>query len=74
MATIEDILNTKTHKDQGLDVSRRFFYTLLGEEGEDRKLQAHRNSKAIAVLFKTLREAGWLTDPLIDEMLLEVVS
>lgn len=73
MATIEDILNKKTHKDQD-DVSKRVFYTLLGEEGEDRKSQAHRNSKAIAVLFKTLREKSILTNRHIDEMLLEVVS
>jgi hypothetical protein len=74
MATREDILIKKTYKDDSLDVAKRVFYTLLGEEWDGRKLQAHRNSKAIALLFKTLREIGPLTDHRIDEILLEVVD
>jgi hypothetical protein len=73
MATKEDILISKTHKDVS-DVAKRVFYTLLGEEGEGRKLQAHRNSKAIALLFKTLREIGTLTDERIDKILLSVLD
>lgn len=58
------------------DVAKHVFYTLIGEP-EDLKreqLQAHRNSKAIALLVQTLKEFGVLTDEHIDKMLLEVVS
>lgn len=73
MATKEEILETKTHKNDGLDISKRVFYALIGE-GEERKWQTHRNSKAIALLFKALREQGSLTDKRIDDILLEVIS
>ena len=74
--TREELLAKETHKDEGLDVAKRVFYTLIGPEGSPHRerLQANRNSKAIALLFKTFREYGTLTDERIDEMLLEVVS
>lgn len=74
--TKEELLIKETHKDDGLDVAKRVFYTLIGKQGTSyrEKLQADRNSKAIALLFKTLRENGPLTDHRIDEILLEVVS
>jgi hypothetical protein len=75
MATKEEVLNKQTYKDQGLDVGRRVFYTLSGEENDPHreKTQAHRNSKAIAVLFKTLHDDGALTDEQLDDILWEVI-
>ena len=56
MPMIEDVLAEKTYKQNGLDVMQRVFYTLIAEPDNPHreKLQAHRNSKAIALLFKTL--------------------
>lgn len=76
MSTKEDLLAEATYKEQGLDVAKRVFYTLDGKQGDPyrEKLQAHRNSKAIALLFKMLHESGQLTDDKIDEILLEVIN
>lgn len=76
MVTREELLAKETYKEDGLDVAKRVFYTLSGKQDDPyrEKLQANRNSKAIALLFKTLRENGPLTDHRIDEILLEVIS
>ncbi len=76
MATKEELLAKETYKEEGLDVGRRVFYTLSGEKNDPHreKTQAHRNSKAIAQLFKTLREKHHLTDDNLDEILLDVIS
>lgn len=75
MPTIEDVLEKKTYKQAGLDVGRRVFYTLTGNESElnREKSQANRNSKAIALIFETLRKNNHITDPDIDAILLELV-
>jgi hypothetical protein len=75
MPTKEEILNKQTYKDQGLDMGRRVFYTLIGEENDPHreKTQAHRNSKAIAVLLTTLHQDGALTDEQIDNILWDVI-
>lgn len=70
----EEVLAKKTHKQDGVDVARRVFYTLKGEEPEDWQTCAHHNSKAIAMLIKNLSELGILTEDRIDDILLEVVS
>jgi len=76
MPMIEDVLAEKTYKQDGLDVGRRVFYTLIGEPNTPHRgeLQAHRNSKAIALLFKNLRENQLLTETQLNEILLDVVS
>jgi hypothetical protein len=76
MPTREELLAKETHKEDGLDVAKRVFYTLEGKQGDPHReaLQTHRNSKAIALLFKTLGENGPLTEHRIDEILLEVIS
>jgi len=76
MPTKEDVLVKQTYKDQGLDVGVRVFYTLIGEPDSTHreKLQANRTSKAVALLFKMLRESGALTDAQVDEILLDVIS
>ena len=76
MPLIEDVLTEKTYKQGGLDVGRRVFYTLIGKADDPyrEKLHAHRNSKAIALLFQTLCEKHHITEKQLDEILLEVVS
>jgi hypothetical protein len=73
---IEDVLAEETYKQGGLDVGQRVFYTLIAEQGNPHreKLQAHRNSKAIALLFKALCEKRHITDAQLDEILLDVLS
>ena len=76
MAMLEDVLAKKTFKEDGLDVGRRVFYTLTGEQNDPnrKEVNAHRNSRAIAMLLKTLHASGTLTDAQLDEILLEVIS
>jgi hypothetical protein len=76
MPMIENVLAEKTHKQNGLDVMQRVFYTLIAEPDNPHreKLQAHRNRKAIALLFKTLCEKSHITETQLDEILLDVVS
>jgi hypothetical protein len=75
MPMIEDVLSEKTYKQGGLDVGQRVFYTLTGGPVASRgaALQADRNSKAIALLFKVLREKDYITDAQLDEVLLELL-
>jgi len=76
MATIKDVLETETYKQGGLDVGRRVFYTLIGEADNPHrdKLHAHRNSKAIALLFQALCEKRYVSEKQLDKILLDVVS
>lgn len=46
------------------------FYTLQ----DDKNLQTHRNSKAIALLIHHLRQQGTLSDETVDEILLECIG
>jgi hypothetical protein len=70
MPNLDDVLRQKTHKEDGLDLGRRVFYTL----SDDKALQPHRNSKAIAVLLKHLSEKGYISDSEIDHLLLESIQ
>jgi hypothetical protein len=73
MPTREEHLADRTYKTEGLDVEKRVFYCLRGDSpARGETIQAHRNSKAIALLFKTMYEAGGLTGDQLDEMLLEI--
>lgn len=69
MPNIEETLRTKTHKDQGVDINRRVFYTLT----DDKAMQAHRTAKAIAWLMHHLHEKQLLSDEALDEILLDCV-
>lgn len=75
MPMIEDVLAKETYKQDGLDAGQRVFYTLIAEQDNPHreKLQADRNSKAIALLLKTLCEKRYITDAELDEILLNVV-
>jgi hypothetical protein len=76
MPTKEDHLKQYTHKEEGLELEKRVFYTLTGEPDKKplspEKLRDYRNSKAIALLFKVLHENGTLTEDQLDDILLEV--
>jgi len=74
MPTKEDHLAKFTYKEDGLEVEKRVFYTLAGEHGTPNReqMQAHRNSKAIAHLFKVLLDNGTLTEEQLDDILLAV--
>ena len=76
MTSLEDVLEKETYKQGGLDVGQRVFYTLTGEEGNPHreKLNVHRNSKAIALLFKALCDKRLIMEEQLDEILLDVVS
>ena len=74
MPTREEILAQLTNKDVS-EVEKRVFYTLAGDSKPlAETVQAHRNSKAIGLLFKTLKEEGILTEEQLDEILFEVVN
>jgi hypothetical protein len=75
MPTKEEHLAKYTYKEDGLEVEKRIFYTLIGEDNAPltpEKLRAYRNSKAIAQLFKVLVENGTVSDDQLDDILLEV--
>ncbi len=74
--TKEELLARETNKEDGLDVAKRVFYTLDGKQGEPHRdaVRTHRNSKAIALLFKALHEKRHLSDDTLDEILLEVIN
>jgi hypothetical protein len=76
MATKEDVLEKETYKQGSLDVGSRVFYTLIGEQGNPyrEKLNTHRNSKAIGLLFQKLYDKHHITERELDEILLDVIS
>lgn len=75
MPTRTGLLAELTFKEEGVEVEKRVLYTLSGNSKISKETgQAHRNSKAIAMLFKMLLEAGTLTEDQLDEILLEVVT
>lgn len=69
MPNIDDILREKTFKD-GVETDQRVYYTLTDE---DRKHQAHRNSKLLASLLKLLVEKGLVSEPELDGLLFECI-
>ena len=75
MATKEEVLAKETFKEDGIEVDQRVYYTLTGEQSHPNRaeVQAHRTSKAIALLFKILRENGTLTEDQLDEILFHIV-
>ena len=69
MPNTEDVLREKTYKNDGLELDQRVFYTL----SNDKNLQDHRNTKAIALLVKVLHDKKQLSDGEVDELLLQCV-
>jgi hypothetical protein len=76
MLARDKLLAWKTFKQAGLDLDRRVFYTLVGEQEtpHQEQPQTDRNSKALGFLFKALRKSCLLTDNQVDAILLDVVS
>lgn len=76
MPTREEALAERTYKEDGIDVEKRVFYTLHGEGKmpQREESQNHRNSKAIALLFKMLLDKRLLNEEQLDEILLEVTG
>jgi hypothetical protein len=70
MPKVEDVLREKTYKGEGLDLDVRVFYTLR----DGRKLQPHRNSKAIALIVKLLHKKGLVSVREIDQLLLDCIQ
>ena len=70
MPTRGDLLREKTHKGDVEDLAVRVFYTLT----DDKAVQTHRNSKAIALLVDHLHEKNLIPDEEIDELLLRVLD
>ena len=68
MTTIEQLLKSKTHKDDGLSVGERIFYTLTDEKD----LEMHRTTKLVSLLISHLVESGKIKGSELDTMLLEV--
>jgi predicted transcriptional regulator YheO len=70
VTTKDQFLREKTHKDDGVDVDRRVFYTLR----DDKQLQTHRNSKAIALVMQRLYDKGIFSAEDIDDVLFDCVG
>jgi hypothetical protein len=70
MPNREEVLREKTHKEEGLQVEKRVFYTL----SDEKSFQLHRNTKAIALLVKLLHQRGQLSDQEIDDLLLDSIG
>jgi hypothetical protein len=68
MPNREDLLRELTHKDSGLTVSQRVFYTLAN----DQKAQADRNSKALGLLAELLFEKALIDEAELDDMLFQI--
>lgn len=75
MATKEEVLAQETFKEEGFEVDRRVYYTLIGNSKHPNhsEVQAQRNSRAIALLVKILRDKGTITEEGLDEFLFHIV-
>ena len=69
---LHQLLKEKTFKDDGLEHSRRVFYTLTQPPAE--KVQAHRTAKLLSLVVQHLIEQERLSEAQLDAMLLEVIS
>ena len=71
MPTREEILRKKTHKDDGLELEERIFYTLYDENKE---IALPYVCKSLSLLFKILKEKKIISDSDIDEILFKTVT
>lgn len=67
MPTRESELRDKTHKEKGLDIRPRVFYTLQDCSSPD------ATKKAFSLLVALLHRSGHVSVTQIDDLLLEVV-
>jgi hypothetical protein len=66
----EDLLKEHTHKDEGLSVDVRVFYTLIADSSN----QHDRNTKLLSLLADAMVQAGIISEDRLDDMLLKVVG
>lgn len=72
---IDQVLREQTYKEDGLETSRRVFYTLTHKARPDSpELTSHRSAKLLALLVERLVEQKELSESDLDTLLLEVVS
>jgi hypothetical protein len=70
VANKETILRDKTFKEEGMEVGRRVFYTL----SDDKTVQGHRTTKAVALLVELLREKNIMSEKELDDLLFDCLS
>lgn len=75
MPTREQILAEQTHKEDGLSVEERIFYTIVVENSSPRaaEIRAHRLAKFTGKLAALMVERGVITEEHLDELLLHIV-
>ena len=69
MSDLEDVLESKTHKNDGLPNEQRIFYTLTDVKG----LELTRTAKLLSIFVAHQIEKGKLSESELDDMLLELV-
>lgn len=70
MPNYEDELVTKTHKQEGLETSKRVFYTL----NDGKANMPHRTALLLSDLIQHLENKGVLSEEDIDSMLFHIVT
>lgn len=68
MSDREEILRSKTYKDDVEEVNQRVFYTIH----DGKELELHRSVKMLSLLIDHLAKKGLLDEKTLDEMLLKV--
>ncbi|WLE60247.1 hypothetical protein GIY62_06190 [Burkholderia plantarii] len=73
-----DLLREKTHKEPGLDVGRRVYYTLTDDQTGDASAPIdptlHRTIKLLSLLVEKLTAESRLTETELDQMLLQLLG
>lgn len=72
MPNLEDVLSEKTFKQDGLETSRRVFYTIDPKINDANAL--HKTTKLLGILIEKLESRGILSEDDIDAMLLEIIT
>ncbi|MCT9125511.1 hypothetical protein [Cupriavidus gilardii] len=71
----EQLLRDRTYKEDGLELEKRIFYTLMDNPGNERiDIRAHRTAKLMSLLIAKLADEGHLSQPDIDALLLECIN
>jgi hypothetical protein len=70
MADKQEIIRNKTHKDKGLSVRDRIFYTLTNVESS----RAKRTARAVALLLELLHKKRFLSDEQLDDFLYDCIT
>lgn len=72
---MDQVLREQTYKEDGLQISRRVFYTLTHKaQPGSHDLTSHRTAKLLALLAERLVEQERLSSTDLDALLFQVVS